>query len=69
MLIIETPYGNFGKFEDVLQFVKEENLAEIQMTVKYNFCQVGLRSMFYTYQDIERILNGKGMEDKEDDNV
>lgn len=56
MLIIETPYGDFGKFEDVLRFMEEERLEEVPMIVKYNFSQVGLRSMTYTRQEIEKIL-------------
>lgn len=56
MLIIETPFGSFGQFEDVLHFMKDERLSNIEMTVKYNFSQVGFSSMTYTYQDIEKIL-------------
>lgn len=56
MIIIETPYGNFGRFEDVLHFMKDEKLADIQMTVKYNFHQIGFKSMIYTRQDIEKII-------------
>lgn len=56
MIIIETPYGNFGRFEDVLLFMKDEKLADIQMTVKYNFSQIGFKSMIYTRQDIEKII-------------
>ena len=53
MLLIETKYGNFGKLEDILTFMKEENLKEIEFTkVEYCLDEIVGKGK-YTIQQIE----------------
>ena len=56
MLLIETRYGNFGNFRDLLIFMKHEGLTEIHQTTKY----VGtvVNSMTLTIEEVEKLAKG-----------
>lgn len=57
MLLIETNYGNFGKLQDILTYMKEEHLEEIEfLKVEYCLDEIIGRGT-YTIQQIEDILN------------
>ena len=54
MLLIETKYGNYGKLENVLRHMKEENLKEIEFTkVEYCLDEIVGKGI-YTIQQIEK---------------
>ncbi|WP_154698224.1 MULTISPECIES: hypothetical protein [Clostridium] len=57
MLFIETNVGNFAKFQDIFQFMKEENLKEIEVTkVEYCLDEI-IGKGIYTIEQIEKIVN------------
>lgn len=57
MLLIETNYGNFGRLQDILKYMKEEHLEEIEfLKVEYCFDEI-IGKGTYTVQQIEEILN------------
>ena len=53
MLLIETKYGNFGNFKDLLIFMKHEGLTEIHQTTKYIGTVVN--SMTLTIEEVEKL--------------
>lgn len=57
MLLIETNHGNFRKIKDILQFMKEENLKEIEfIRVEYSLDEI-IGKGIYTLEQIECIVN------------
>lgn len=57
MLFIETNHGNFGKIKDILQFMKEENLKEIEF-IRVEYCLDKIIGKgIYTLKQIESIVN------------
>lgn len=56
MLLIETEYGNFGNFKDLLVFMKHEGLTEVYQTTKY----IGtiVNQMTVTIEDVEKLAKG-----------
>jgi hypothetical protein len=57
--MLETNFGNFGKFKDMLLFMKEENLKEIKI-LKVEYCLdeiIGKGT--YTIEQIESIVKGE----------
>ena len=56
MLLIETKYGNFGNFKDLLIFMKHEQLTEIHQTTKYIGTVVN--SMTVTLEEVEKLAKG-----------
>ena len=53
MLLIETKFGNFGNFRDLLIFMKHEGLTEIRQTTKYIGTVVN--SMTLTIEEVEKL--------------
>ena len=56
MLLIETKFGNFGNFRDLLIFMKHEGLTEIHQTTKYIGTVVN--SMTLTIEEVEKLAKG-----------
>lgn len=53
MLLIETNKGNFGKFKDILLFMQEEKLKEIEV-LKVEYCLDEIIGKgIYTLEQIE----------------
>lgn len=57
MLLIETKYGNFGNFNDLLIFMRHEGLTEVHQTTKYIGTVVN--SMTLTLEEVERLAKGE----------
>ncbi|MCE5221640.1 MAG: hypothetical protein LLF98_10360 [Clostridium sp.] len=56
MLEITTKYGCFGHFKDVLLFMQEEHLRDIEITeLKYFFSEIFGKGV-YTLNQIKEIL-------------
>ena len=53
MLLIETKFGNFGNFRDLLLFMRHEGLTEIHQTTKYIGTVVN--SMTLTIEEVEKL--------------
>lgn len=57
MLIIETKYGNFKRFTDILLFMQEENLDNIEfLSVEYCLDQIFGKGT-YTLEQIKNLSN------------
>lgn len=57
MLIIETKYGNFGGIKDILLFMNDENLKEIEfLKVEYCLDEI-IGKGIYTLEQIESTVN------------
>ena len=56
MLLIETKFGNFGNFRDLLICMKHEGLTEVYQTTKY----IGtiVNQMTVTIEDVEKLAKG-----------
>lgn len=55
MLIIETKYGNFKRFTDILLFMQEENLDTIEfLNVEYCLDKI-LGNGIYTLEQIKNL--------------
>lgn len=58
MLFIETNKGNFGKFKDILLFMQEEKLKEIEF-IKVEYCLDEIIGKgIYTIEQIESMVKG-----------
>ncbi|WP_244835229.1 hypothetical protein [Clostridium sp. BJN0001] len=59
MLDIETEYGCFGHFKDLLLFMQEECLQEIEITdIKYCLSEIYGKGT-YTLDEIKQIVQKK----------
>lgn len=58
MLTFETKYGNFSNFKDMLLFMHEENLSEIEI-LKAEYClQKIIGKGTYSIEQIEELAKG-----------
>lgn len=55
MLIIETKYGNFGNFKDLLTFMQHEGITEVYQTTKYIGSVVN--SMTLTIDEVQELAS------------
>ena len=56
-MIIRTEYANFGKPEDLLRYMQEENIPVV--TVKTEYWGASLAPMKMTQKDVEDWINMK----------
>lgn len=56
MLDFETPYGNFGNFKNMLLFMQEEHLSEINITKVTYCCNEIAGKGIYALAQIERLV-------------
>lgn len=53
MFRIETEFGNFHSYKDLLIYMKEENIQKVRMTTYLLDTPIGLKNLTYSLKDID----------------
>lgn len=56
MLTLETEFGNFGNFENILLFMQEENLQSIEIINVHYVLQDIFGKGVYSLNDVKKIV-------------